>query len=60
MKKIQDDMREKAILQAKFNDKKIDEMFKIEEKLREKCVSVNDFVRECEEKYISSEKKVNE
>lgn len=58
MIKIQDDMREKAILQTKLNDKKTDEMFKIEEKLREKCISVNDFIRECELKYISSEKKI--
>lgn len=58
MIKIQDDMREKAILQAKLNDKKTDEMFKIEEKLREKCISVNDFIRECELKYINSEEKI--
>lgn len=58
MTKIQDDMREKAILQAKLNDKKTDEMFKVEENLREKCISVNDFIRECELKCISYEKKI--
>lgn len=52
-------MREKAKVDSRLNEKRIDEMYKIQEDLREKFISVNDFIRECEEKKKKAEEKIN-
>lgn len=59
MIKLQTEMREKAKLDARLNEKRIDEMYKVQEQLREKFITVNDFIRDCEEKEKSAEQKIN-
>lgn len=58
MAKLQEEMREKAKLDARLNEKRIDEMYHTQEDLRKKFISVNDFIRECQEKEKLCEEKI--
>lgn len=60
MTKLQYDMREQAKIQTKVNEKRISEMYKIQSKLRDKFIFVNDFMKDCEEKEVRADKKIEE
>lgn len=57
-KKQQEKLRNDAIAQEKLNEKRINEMYKMQENLRNTFISVNDFIKECENKEAVAEKKV--
>lgn len=58
MATLQEEMREKAKLDARLNEKRIDDMYHIQEDLRKKFISVNDFIRECQDKEKLCEEKI--
>lgn len=51
-------MREDAIFKGKLNDKRIEEMYRGQEDLREIFISANNFIKECEQKESSATKKI--
>lgn len=58
MSKQQNEIKNKAALQTKINEKRIEEMYKIQEKLRDKFIQVNDFMKECQEKKTRAETQI--
>lgn len=58
MSKLQDDLRKQAQLDARANEERIAECYKMKNELRENFISVNDFIRECERKKTEAEEKL--
>lgn len=52
-------MREQAKIDGKINAKRIEEIRKIQENLREKFIESNEFIRECSEKELGAQKKID-
>lgn len=52
------EMREQAKVNGKQNEKRIEDLRKIQEDLKEKFIESNNFVRECEEKEAAHDKKI--
>lgn len=59
MLELQTALRNKVKIDAKINGRRIQQMFTIDEQLRQEFISVNDFIRDCEEKKRSADEKVN-
>lgn len=59
MLELQTALRNKVKVDGKINGRRIKQMYTIDEKLREEFISVNDFIRDCEEKKRSADEKVN-
>lgn len=58
MTKLQEKLRENGKINEKLNEKRIQDLYKIQNELREKFIHVNDFIRDCEEKESNAEKKM--
>jgi chromosome segregation ATPase len=54
----QEVFQKKAAIQKKINEKRIDDMHQTQNKLREKFVRVNEFLKECMEKTIRAENQI--
>lgn len=59
MLELQTALRNKVKIDAKINGRRIQQMYAIDEQLREEFISVNEFIRDCEEKKRSADEKVN-
>lgn len=55
---MQERMREEAKVDAKQNKKRIEEIRKMQERLRQKFIDANNFISECEGKKADIEKKI--
>lgn len=51
--------KKKAAIQSKVNEKRIDEMYRTQENLREKFVDVNQFMKDSMEKTIRAENQIS-
>lgn len=51
-------IRSDAIVQEQQNEIRINEIYQIQNDLRNKFIEVNDFIKDCEEKEINADKKV--
>lgn len=58
MQQQQNELRCKVQTEAKLLEIRVKEMYKIDETLREKFISVNDFIRDCEEKERIADDKI--
>lgn len=58
MLNLQRELRKTVWLDGQINEKRIQRMYQIDEELREKFISANDFIRDCEEKERVADKKV--
>lgn len=47
----QQEIQNQAQLQSKINERRIEEMYKIQDQLRENFISVNDFMKEVNKVY---------
>lgn len=55
---MQRELRRTIQLDSQINAKRIQRMYKIDEELREKFITANDFIRDCEEKERVADKKI--
>lgn len=55
---LQDEMRRKLKTDEIVNDKRIRELYRMDEQLREQFISVNDFIRDCEDKKHNADEKI--
>lgn len=58
MLRLQDEMRRKLKIDEILNEKRIRELYKLDESLREQFITVNDFIRDCEEKERNADEKI--
>lgn len=58
MLRLQDEMRKKLKIDEIVNEKRIRELYKLDESLREQFISVNDFIRDCEDKERHADEKI--
>lgn len=54
----QETYKNKAAVQKKINEKRIDDMHNTQSKLREKFIKVNEFMKECVEKTVRAENQI--
>jgi chromosome segregation ATPase len=58
MSSQQEVFQKKAAIQKKINEKRVNDMYETQLKLREKFVKVNEFMKECLEKTIRAEEQI--
>lgn len=58
MLRLQDEMRKKLKIDEIVNEKRIRELYRLDESLREQFISVNDFIRDCEDKERHADEKI--
>jgi Domain of unknown function (DUF4200) len=59
MSSQQDFFKKKSAIQRKVNEKRIDDMYQTQEKLREKFIAVNQFMKDCMEKSDRAENQIS-
>lgn len=58
MLRLQDLMRRQVRLDTTMNEKRIAEIFRMDKEMRARFISVNDFIRDCEEKERIADNKI--
>jgi hypothetical protein len=55
----QQQVQKKSQIQTKINEKRIEKMYNVQEKLRKKFIDVNEFMKDCMEKTARAENQID-